>query len=174
MGKIGRLPPVPRGFGNHAGKLAENVRRTRKLLQVFSPRGEKAVRDHRFGDVVQDKRLPRELLHQLRSDAKMLGNKQQVIGQIELPQPRDAVQKPRAQHELIVRLVLNDVAYSDELRMSRETLQLTGQVRGQQVHPPDNTLDESVFSGEFKQPACLFQSLTRLHCNAPVEMEAQI
>ena len=65
----------------------------------------------------------------------MLRKEQQVIGEIEFPQPGDAAPKLRPQHELIIGFVVDDMTNADKLWVPCKGLQLLRQVFRAKVDP---------------------------------------
>ena len=103
---------------------------------------------------------------------RCLREQQQVVGQTELPQLRDAAAKFRQQHEVVVRFVVDDVPHADQLRMLGILLQLLAEFRRAQVHPADDAFDEVVLVRQLQQPLRLLEHLPRLHRDGAVEPDA--
>ncbi len=78
--------------------------------------------------MIEDKWLLGEFFHQLHGNLQVLGKEQQIIGQFEVSQLRDATAEVRAQHEIVVGFVVHDMAHAYELGMGGEPLQLVAQV----------------------------------------------
>ena len=125
-----------------------------------------------LGDVVEHEGLVRKLGDEFDGDGQVLRKQQQVVGQTELPQLRDAATEFRQQHEVVIRFVVDDVADADELRVLRVFLQLLAEFRRAQVHPAHDALDEVVLVGQFQQPLRLFDHLARLHGDGAVELRS--
>ncbi len=103
------------------------------------------------------------------ANGRCLGKEQQVVGQVEIPQPGDAGAEVRSQHERVVRLVVDDVADTDELRVPRVSRELVADLRRAQVHPADDAPDERVRVGELQEPLGLLDHLPRLDGDRAVE-----
>ena len=63
--EIGRFPVRMVRFGDHAGDLAEDVRRSCEFTNQLTPRRKRTLLDGWFGDVIEDERLLRKLFDQL-------------------------------------------------------------------------------------------------------------
>ena len=85
--------------------------------------------------MVQHKGLVREAGHHLTGHGQVPGKDEDVVGQVELGQGGDPAQEIVAEHELVVGLVLDDVAHAAELGMGAKALQLRPQV-GAHTGPP--------------------------------------
>ena len=64
---------------------------------------------------------------------------------MELPQ---TAQEFLAEHETVIRFILNNVTDADEFRMRSKLLKLSRQFRGAQIHPAYDALDARVLVGE--------------------------
>ncbi len=100
----------------------------------------------------------------------MFGEEQEIVGQIEVEQLRDAAAKVRPQDEVVVGLVVDYVADADQFGMLGESLQLLAEPVRAQIHPADDTLDEGVLFCEFQEPAGFFEVLPGLYGDAAVEL----
>ena len=121
--------------------------------------------------MVEHEGLVRKLSDELDGDGQVLRKEQQVVGQIELPQLRDASTKLWPQHEAVIRFIVNDVADADELWVPGVFLQLSPQVGRAQVHPAHDALDQGVLVRKFQQPLGLFDHLACLHGDGAVELD---
>ena len=130
---------------------------------------EQPLADRRLGDVVEHEELVLELVDQRDGHRQVARKQQQIVGELELGEPRDAAAELGPEHEAVVRLVVNDVTHAHELRMRREALELRGQLRGAQVDPADDALDRGVPLGEREQPLGLLDHLPGLHRDRAVE-----
>src|SRR5215208_4896784 len=87
----------------------------------------------------------------------------EVVGEPELLEQRKAATERRPQHEMIVRLALDNVPDADEFRVVAEHLELTPRVVCLEIDPSDDARNGRVNVGECKQPARFFERLARLH-----------
>ena len=113
---------MPLGLGHHGRKLAGNVGQFRQLVQILLPGCEQLLGDFWLGEVIEDEGLLGELLYQLYRDFKVPGKEQQVIGEVEFLQLRDATAEVRPQHEIVVGFVVDYVAHANELGMRGKAL----------------------------------------------------
>ena len=111
--EIVQLPVVPSCLGDQARKLAPDIRELRELADVCVPRLKRLITNGRFGDVIQHVALLRSLFNQVDGSRKLPGEYEQVIGEIELPELSDSLDKFRPGQKQIVRLILRDVADSN-------------------------------------------------------------
>lgn len=107
------LPVVPSRLGDQARKLAPDIRESRELADVHIPGLKRLITNGRFGDVIQHVALLRSLFDQVDGCRKLPWEHEQVIGEIELPELSDTLDKFGPGQKQIVRLVLRDVADSD-------------------------------------------------------------
>ena len=70
--------------------------------------------------MIEHEGLVRELFDQGNGDREVPGEKQQVVGEIEFLQLGQATAEVRAQHEVVIGLVVDDVADADQLGVGRE------------------------------------------------------
>src|ERR1022692_758130 len=68
-----------------------------------------------------------------------------------------------ADDEIVIRLVLRDMADTDEARIILELEQLLLTTITGQIHPADNPRDEGVFLRQAQRPASLLQIVLGLH-----------
>ena len=71
--------------------------------------------------MIEDEGLLREILRQTDGGLELLRVDQDVVGQTEGGQLRDAALEILAEHEVVVGLFLDDVPDADELRVRGET-----------------------------------------------------
>lgn len=139
-------------------------------MDSFSPGFQFAGGDGRFGDVVEDEGLVGEFLDELNGSGELFGENENVVGEVELFQFRDAAEDVGAHVEAVVWFVLGDVADADEFGMFGEGGEVLFDVVGAEIDPADDAFDEFVLVGEFEEPAAFFDGLTGLDGDAAVEL----
>src|SRR4029453_307459 len=94
--------------------------------------------------MIEHEALPRESSDEVDGSRQLPTVNQDVVGEIEILQHRDASTERGTQKKPVVRLALHDVPHSYELRMRRDLLQLRPDVVCLQVHPADHPDHERV------------------------------
>src|SRR6266516_477201 len=103
----------------------------------------------------------------------MTGIDQQIVGQAERLELRDAATEGRAQQKPVVGLALDDVANTDQLWVRRESIELGPRVGRLQIEPPYHAGDVRMRIGQREQPPGLLDALTRLDRYAGVDTRAR-
>ena len=119
--------------------------------------------------MVEHEELVLELVDQVQGHREVAREQQQIVRELDFPEPPDAAAKLRPQHEAVVGLVVNHVTHAHQLRMAREALELRGQLAGAEVDPAHDALDRSVALGKRQQPLGLRERLPGLYCDRAVE-----
>src|SRR5205814_9537829 len=96
--------------------FSKHVRERRKLSNSPRPAVYRSAFDWRFGQMIQNKTLPRKSLDEFRRNWEMLCVNQNVIRQIEFLQHGNPAQKICIQQK-VVRLALDNVANSNQLAL---------------------------------------------------------
>ena len=89
---------------------------------------------------------------QLIACRKMPLENEDVVAEAEFLERRNSAIEVRPQHEVVVRLVLEDVANGFQFRPARQSLQLAAQPGGTKRNPPHHAMDEVIDLGQFEQP----------------------
>src|ERR1700722_9622120 len=128
-----------------------------------------ATLDRRFGQMIENKALAREPCYEFCGYGKMLAVNQDVVGQIELFQDRNAAHEIRSQHKTIVRLTLYDVANADQLRISSQHFQFRPNHWRPQIDPADHSQNRRGTRSQIEKPASFFQRLACLNRDRSTE-----
>ena len=75
------------------------------------------------------------------------------------------------EHELVVRFVVQHVSHAHELGMAAEPVQLRFQRGRAQIHPSDDTLDESMGASKLEEPLRFCHGLSSLHGDGAIEFQ---
>ncbi len=82
--------------------------------------------DFWLGEVIEDEGLLGEFFHQLSRYFEVFGKEQEIVGQVEVEQLRDAAAKLRKQQEVVIGFVVDYMADADEFGVLGESFQLFG------------------------------------------------
>src|SRR5271167_2596911 len=115
---------LPVGFGDQSRQFAKHMRKCRQTLDPLRPGVDIPTLDPGLREMIEHKPLAREAFHKLGGDRKMFGVNQDVVGEIEFLQRRNAAQEFRLQQEATVRFTLYHVTDTDKFWISRQDLQL--------------------------------------------------
>lgn len=130
---------------------------------------EAALPNRGLTHVVENEGLLGKLGHELGCERPVPREQQEVVGQVELAEPGYGRAEVRPKEELVVRLVVDDVAEPDELRVAGESGVVVPNARRAQVHPAHHSFDVGVPVGQLQQPLGLLDHLARLHGDRAVE-----
>ncbi len=162
-------PAAPVGLGDHAGELAGDVGERGEGAQAGRPGIDSVVADVGLGDVIEDEALVRESARELERGGELARVDEDVVGEIERGEGGDAALEVGAEHEVVVGLVLHDVADAAEFLVHGEASELVADVDRAEVDPADHAADEVVLRRELEQPLRLGDVLLRLDCDRAIE-----
>ena len=97
-----------------------------------------------LGDVIEDEGLLWEVFRQADGRLELLRINQDIVSQSMGMELRDPALEILPQHEVVVRLFLDDMTDTDELRVGGEAREVDFDAIGAQVDPADDTLHVGV------------------------------
>src|SRR3954467_14756580 len=99
----------------------------------------------------------------------MARKKQQIVDQSVLAQPSQSRPKISSQHELVIRLVVDDVPHANELWARGKSLERALHVWSAQVYPADHSFDEPVLLRQLQEKLCFLEVVPRLNHDGAVK-----
>ena len=113
-----KIPGFSVHFGEHAGNLAVDVFALGQLADAGCPVGVEVSRnDAWLGDVIDDERLVWMHVHKLDRLRQVFPENQEIVSEIVFREVADACVEVGAEDEIIVRLVMDDMAHAAKFRM---------------------------------------------------------
>ena len=161
-----RLPSIPIRLGHEPRQFAEHVRKFREPSQSALPVADLSRSNLRLRQVIEDEPIPVETGRRLCRRIEVLRINQDVVGEVEIAEQRNAPAERRPEHEPIVGLRLHDVPNANELRMARKPFQLGPDIVRLEIDPPDDAGDKGIRVGQIEQPPVSPERLPCLHSHA--------
>ena len=163
--QVAGLPALPIGLGHHARDLAGHVGISGQSPRCLLAHGSMVpVLDERLGDVVQYEGLIREALPPPRRPRAGAGERSECRRSVQSrPARRGPPRKSAPQHELVVGLVLDDVADAPKARERRRNAPVGSHSLGlHRSTQPTTPLMRQMLLGQVQQPLGFGQGLAGL------------
>ena len=159
---IVHAPSSPVRLGDQTGQFGGDVRQRGQTVKVPAPAVEAAPSYIRLAQVIQHQPRLRQCCREFDRLGQLPRIYQDVVGQPVSGEAGDAAAERGVTQET-VGFALDDVADADEPAIGGQPAELRIEIRGPQIDPADNPLDERIFRRQLQKPAGFLERLPDLN-----------
>jgi hypothetical protein len=124
--------------------------------------------------MIEDEALRGQAADQFAGSWDLTGVDEDIVGEIEAGKLCNAFEDVFSRQKKVVGFVLNDMSDADKFGVEGELVEGFREVRGAEVHPPNDSVDSRLRVSEFEEPVGFLQGLACLNGDRTIDCESSL